>query len=435
MFKTIKVPIRIFENDENLRKIKYHALDKIMHEGRYLGNMAIRYGIAYKLPDIYENFDEDIPVQTRIYRILMKNRTYIESGIIATLSRNFAIKLLNTVNKDAWRGKKSLPTYRSLFCPFRSNTTKIEKVDQQFIIYPAGFGWKWLSDDLVEKISEQFELEKFEGDKKQRKLAFMSCLSWKDTGLKANIDRIYNGEYSLCDSQFQKGEKGLMLYLTYKFEPESILLDVNKVCGVDLGYSVPAFCAVNFGPQRRKIGDGGDVWAARSNFRRQRIRKQKRLGLYSKTKQWEQSKKEINWIQTYYHALTRKIINFAKQNDCGKIHIEDLSNLRKKEITEKNEYKRLMWVPSKFKELSYKASEAGIELVMINPRNTSRRCSKCGYIFEENRQSQSKFKCIKCGYKINADYNAAKNIASATGSVIEKGYEILEELQQNSTEL
>ena len=413
-----------------------------MNEAKYLGNLAIRYAIAYNLPDIYKNFDEiqwksinnrsgaytgyKLPLDTRIYKILTKERKYLESGIVATLSRNFAIKLFKNSNKDAWSGKKSLPTYKSLFCPIRNNI-KIEKTDQQFIIHPAGFAVKWLSDVLIEKICKQLSLEKIIIDKNQKKLSFISCFSWKDGGPKTIIDRIYNGDYKLCDSQFKKSNKGLILYLTYKFESEKILLDSNKICGVDLGYNIPAVCATNFSDQREYIGDGNDVWAARSNFRNQRKREQKRLGLYSKTKQWKQSDKEHNWVQTYYHALTRKIIKFCLQNDCGKIHIEDLSNLRKKELNEeKSEYKRLIWVPSKFKELlSYKAKEVGIELITINPQNTSRRCNKCGCISKDNRQSQSKFVCIECGYKVNADYNAAKNISEAT----EDSYEILEKLQ------
>lgn len=425
MIKTVKVPIRIQEDNESIRKIKYRALDKIMSEARYLGNMAIRYAIAYNLKNIYENLEEKLSLDTRIYRILIKERTYLESGVIATLSRNFAIKLFKNSNKDAWTGKKSLPTYKSLFCPIR-NTTKIKKDDQQFIISPAGFGGKWLSDDLIEKVCKQLKLENPEINRKDKKLNFISYFSWKDDGSKSIVNRIFSGEYKLCDSQFQKTKKGLMLYLSYKFEPERVLLDANKVCGVDLGYSVPAVCAVNFGPQRFFIGDGGDIWAARSKFRSQRRRQQRRLGLYSKTKKWIQSDKEINWIRTYYHALTKKIINFALQNNCGKIYIEDLSTLRKKEMEESNEYKKLIWVPSKFRELlSYKAAEAGIELVLINPRNTSRRCSKCGYISKENRKSQKDFICQQCGCKINADYNGARNIALAEGDVIKKGYEVL----------
>lgn len=52
----------------------------------------------------------------------------------------------------------------------------------------------------------------------------------------------------------------------------------------------------------------------------------------------------------------------------------------------------------------------GVELHKVNPKNTSRKCSQCGYTHKHNRKSQAKFKCLMCGFKCNADDNAALNI-------------------------
>lgn len=60
--------------------------------------------------------------------------------------------------------------------------------------------------------------------------------------------------------------------------------------------------------------------------------------------------------------------------------------------------------------IEYKAKEAGITVVYVDPQYTSQRCSKCGYISKENRKVQAIFCCQKCGYKANADYNASQNI-------------------------
>ena len=57
--------------------------------------------------------------------------------------------------------------------------------------------------------------------------------------------------------------------------------------------------------------------------------------------------------------------------------------------------------------LSYKARE----LIQINPAYTSQTCSQCGCIAKENRRSQPRFECMDCGHTINADLNAAINIA------------------------
>jgi putative transposase len=48
----------------------------------------------------------------------------------------------------------------------------------------------------------------------------------------------------------------------------------------------------------------------------------------------------------------------------------------------------------------------------ISPAFTSQRCSACGTVDGESRESQADFACRSCGYACNADVNAAKNIAA-----------------------
>jgi transposase len=48
----------------------------------------------------------------------------------------------------------------------------------------------------------------------------------------------------------------------------------------------------------------------------------------------------------------------------------------------------------------------------INPAFTSQRCSACGHVAAESRESQALFRCTACGYTGNADVNAAKDIAA-----------------------
>jgi putative transposase len=48
----------------------------------------------------------------------------------------------------------------------------------------------------------------------------------------------------------------------------------------------------------------------------------------------------------------------------------------------------------------------------VNPAFTSQRCSRCGTVDREARESQAAFRCRSCGYRANADDNAARNIAA-----------------------
>ncbi|HWD71165.1 MAG TPA: transposase [Actinomycetota bacterium] len=58
----------------------------------------------------------------------------------------------------------------------------------------------------------------------------------------------------------------------------------------------------------------------------------------------------------------------------------------------------------------YEAEEAGRELILVNPRHTSQRCSSCGHTEAANRPSQATFACRACGLEVHADCNAARNV-------------------------
>jgi putative transposase len=57
----------------------------------------------------------------------------------------------------------------------------------------------------------------------------------------------------------------------------------------------------------------------------------------------------------------------------------------------------------------YKAVNAGRECVLVDPRNTSKRCSRCGTLVEKDL-SVRVHSCPICGLKIDRDENAAINI-------------------------
>jgi putative transposase len=48
----------------------------------------------------------------------------------------------------------------------------------------------------------------------------------------------------------------------------------------------------------------------------------------------------------------------------------------------------------------------------VKPHFTSQRCSACGHVDANSRESQARFACTACGYACNADVNAARNIAA-----------------------
>ena len=59
--------------------------------------------------------------------------------------------------------------------------------------------------------------------------------------------------------------------------------------------------------------------------------------------------------------------------------------------------------------VKYKAEEAGIYAIPINPRNTSQLCSHCGQVVKKDL-SVRVHKCSYCGLELDRDHNAALNI-------------------------
>jgi len=59
--------------------------------------------------------------------------------------------------------------------------------------------------------------------------------------------------------------------------------------------------------------------------------------------------------------------------------------------------------------LSYKAMHIERFVVKINPKNTSKMCSSCGYLNKITLKTRN-YCCEKCGLKIDRDYNSSLNI-------------------------
>lgn len=62
--------------------------------------------------------------------------------------------------------------------------------------------------------------------------------------------------------------------------------------------------------------------------------------------------------------------------------------------------------------ITYKAEEAGRDVIAVNPRHTSQTCHHCGNVDAENRHA-TQFRCTGCGHVDHADINAARNILRA----------------------
>lgn len=84
--------------------------------------------------------------------------------------------------------------------------------------------------------------------------------------------------------------------------------------------------------------------------------------------------------------------------------------------------------------LDYKAIEAGVEVVAVNPRNTSQACSGCGSIVLKDL-SVRVHRCPDCGLTLDRDVNAALNILRLGHSRWALTYPVRESVVQDAPPL
>jgi len=96
------------------------------------------------------------------------------------------------------------------------------------------------------------------------------------------------------------------------------------------------------------------------------------------------------------------------------IGLEDLTGIRKRtNVRKKHRYKHNSWA---FRELQtfieYKAQEAGIIVVYVDPKYTSQTCPKCSHISRNNRNGRS-FRCAKLRSCWRNEYRSANTSLQA----------------------
>lgn len=147
------------------------------------------------------------------------------------------------------------------------------------------------------------------------------------------------------------------------------------------------------------------------------------------------SGRERRFVKDVNHCVSKKIVEFAVNQNAGIISLEDLSGIRKsanrkgkslrKDVNQWSFYELQQFI-------EYKANEKGISIDLVNPEYTSQACSNCGYTHENNR-NKHKFKCLSCNYELHSDLNASRNIKMRSVLVRQDLYE--DGLQVNQPEV
>ncbi|WP_320776323.1 transposase [Streptomyces sp. CRN 30] len=220
----------------------------------------------------------------------------------------------------------------------------------------------------------------------------------------------------------RRGESDLlmrdgMFFLTATVDvPEPPVYEPDGFLGVDLGI-------VNIATT-----SDGDIMSGRQVDRYRRRKRDLRAKLQKKrTKSAARvlkrnRRKEARYATQRNHIIAKKLVATAERTSRG-IGLEDLSGIRQRVTARKDQRARLhSWA---FAQLGafvvYKARRAGVPVVHVDPRNTSRQCSECWHTHRTNRVSQARFACRSCGTVLHADHNGSRNIAHRADAAWQRG--------------
>jgi IS605 OrfB family transposase len=198
--------------------------------------------------------------------------------------------------------------------------------------------------------------------------------------------------------------KEFYLQVSYE-EPEVLLKDSKDFLGVDLGITNLAVTS------NGQVFSGSQVDKVRERFTTIKTSLQACGSKSAKRHLKKLSGKEYRFKRNTNHVISKQIVSLAKALEVG-LSIEDLKGFKK--TVRKSQRERFgKWAFGQLAGyIEYKAKLAGVEVVKVNPRNTSRTCSACGHCEKANRKIQADFQCKQCGMTMNADLNAAINIAA-----------------------
>lgn len=221
------------------------------------------------------------------------------------------------------------------------------------------------------------------------------------------------GEHQRKLLPYRRGEsdlvyhKGAFYLLAVCDVPEPDEQQMDGVLGVDLGI-------VNLATDSDgEPHSGGQVDRKRDWYARRRAALQA-VGTKSANRRLRQlSGRQRRFQKDTNHRISKRLVAKAERTKRA-IAVEELTHIRQRTRARGPEQRarHSNWAFAQLRQfISYKARWAGVPVVAVDPRNTSRTCSVCGHCEKANRRSQAEFCCVMCGHQAPADVNAAINIS------------------------
>ena len=209
--------------------------------------------------------------------------------------------------------------------------------------------------------------------------------------IKGQVDLVYRG------GKF-------FLYATVDL-PDKAPIEVKDFLGIDLGI-------VNLATDSDGNTSSGEAVEKVRRRRHESRRSYQKTGTKSARRRLKRlARREANYRRNENHRIANALVGLAKDTGRG-IGLEDLRHIRlRTTVRVRDRAKHSGWAFAQLQAfVAYKAGLAGVPVVFVDARNTSRTCSACGHCEKANRKSQAEFVCLHCHFSENADRNAARNV-------------------------
>ena len=186
-------------------------------------------------------------------------------------------------------------------------------------------------------------------------------------------------------------------------------LATNKPVGIDMGIS--ALITTSYGDKINNPLYYHKSQKRISTLQRKLARAHKNSHNYYKIQRSIQLQHEhvANQRKDFLHKLSTNLVREFDQIALEDLNIHKMAHnhLFSKSISDSGWYLFRQY-------LTYKAENAGREIVFVNPAYTSKSCSNCGATFKDFDLSTRWVEC-GCGLSLDRDHNAAINILNKTG--------------------
>lgn len=182
------------------------------------------------------------------------------------------------------------------------------------------------------------------------------------------------------------------------------------------------FLGVDLGMVNLAVDSDGETYSgATVQAIRERRHKQRQELQQANTRRARWRLRKNAWCEARFqrdvnHCISKQLVQKAK-TERKALALEELSHIRKRTDNGCRRSQRRLRTSWAFRQLRsfivYKAAQAGVLVVAVDPRDTSRTCAVCGHCEKANRVDQAHFHCRNplCDHTAAADTNAAVNIA------------------------